>query len=117
LHHNIENVGFDVTWKEYEDGGHLIHLKYGVDDISAFLRKIIEVQLVNVAETAGVDAERKKWADAMITKATANGTINGMYTTAEMTRNQGQNQTEAKVMIESWQRQWQDYREREGKWW
>ncbi|RDW73397.1 hypothetical protein BP6252_07304 [Coleophoma cylindrospora] len=43
LHQSIKNLGFDVTWKEYRDGGHWIHSKHGVDDISAFLHKIINI--------------------------------------------------------------------------
>ncbi|CZR67002.1 uncharacterized protein PAC_16901 [Phialocephala subalpina] len=40
LHEEIDRLGFDVTWKEYVDGGHWIHPVHGVDDISIFLRKV-----------------------------------------------------------------------------
>ncbi|TVY34261.1 Acyl-protein thioesterase [Lachnellula occidentalis] len=42
LHQTIEHLGFEVTWKKYEEGGHWIHPKHGVDDISAFLRRVLE---------------------------------------------------------------------------
>lgn len=38
----LKNLGFDVTWRGYEDGGHWIHAKSGVDDISKFLGPIID---------------------------------------------------------------------------
>ncbi len=38
LHKGMLSLDADVTWKEYEDGGHWIHPREGVDDISAFLR-------------------------------------------------------------------------------
>jgi predicted esterase len=41
LQKTIRNLGFDVTWKDYEDGAHWIHPKLGVDDMSTFLRKIV----------------------------------------------------------------------------
>jgi len=40
LRQGMEKLGFDVTWKEYEDGGHWIHSKYGVDDIANFINTI-----------------------------------------------------------------------------
>ncbi|TVY93160.1 Acyl-protein thioesterase [Lachnellula willkommii] len=43
LHQTTEQLGFDVTWKEYEDGGHWINPKHGVDDMSAFLHKALNI--------------------------------------------------------------------------
>jgi lysophospholipase-2 len=36
-----EDLGFDVDWKVYEDGGHWINEPNGVDDIEEFLRKVL----------------------------------------------------------------------------
>ncbi|KAE8451647.1 hypothetical protein EG329_003104 [Mollisiaceae sp. DMI_Dod_QoI] len=43
LHQTIEYLGFDVIWKEYKDGGHWIHPKRGVDDMSTFLREVMDI--------------------------------------------------------------------------
>jgi predicted esterase len=37
-------MGFQVEYKEYEDGGHWIHQAYGVDDMAAFIRRITSLQ-------------------------------------------------------------------------
>jgi len=44
LFQTIKTLGFNVTWKEYEDGGHWIHPKHGVDDMSTFLHKSLNIQ-------------------------------------------------------------------------
>lgn len=36
-----EDLGFDVDWKVYEDGGHWINEPRGVDDIVSFVRKVV----------------------------------------------------------------------------
>lgn len=41
LYQTIKHLEYDVIWKKYEDGGHWIHSEHGVDDMSDFLRKII----------------------------------------------------------------------------
>lgn len=41
LRNTIQHLGFDITWKEYEDGGHWINSKHGVDDMAAFIGKIM----------------------------------------------------------------------------
>ncbi|KAK0125742.1 hypothetical protein ONS95_007376 [Cadophora gregata] len=39
LYQTIKHIGFeDIRWKEYEDGGHWIHPKLGVDDMAGFLK-------------------------------------------------------------------------------
>jgi lysophospholipase-2 len=38
LRETMQRLGFDVTWKEYQDGGHWIQPTHGVDDMSVFLR-------------------------------------------------------------------------------
>jgi len=38
----MKRLGFDVTWKRYEDGGHWIHPKHGLDDMSAFLERVMK---------------------------------------------------------------------------
>ncbi len=43
LKQTLEFLGHDVIWKEYEDGGHWIQPKYGVDDMVDFLEKIMIV--------------------------------------------------------------------------
>ncbi|TVY15033.1 Acyl-protein thioesterase 1 [Lachnellula arida] len=40
LRQGLEKRGLDVTWKEYEDGGHWINEPQGVDDLVAFLQKV-----------------------------------------------------------------------------
>ncbi|TVY45154.1 Acyl-protein thioesterase [Lachnellula occidentalis] len=40
LRQDLEKRGLDVTWKEYEDGGHWINEPQGVDDVVDFLRKV-----------------------------------------------------------------------------
>lgn len=40
LQKGIQDLGFDVVWKEYEDGGHWIHPTRGVDDITGFLHHV-----------------------------------------------------------------------------
>ncbi|KAK2624804.1 hypothetical protein QTJ16_005997 [Diplocarpon rosae] len=37
----VSGIGFNVTLKEYKDGGHWIHACHGVDDMAAFLRTIV----------------------------------------------------------------------------
>jgi predicted esterase len=37
----LDCLGFEVTWKQYEDGGHWINEPEGVDDIIAFLNNQI----------------------------------------------------------------------------
>ena len=39
----LEDLGFVVGWKEYDDGGHWIKEPQGVDDIVAFLEKKVQV--------------------------------------------------------------------------
>lgn len=41
LKKTMEILGYDVTWKEYEDGGHWIHPQHGADDMVAFLDKVM----------------------------------------------------------------------------
>jgi len=43
LKQTIEYLGYDVVWKDYKDGGHWIHPKQGVDDMVAFLEKVIAI--------------------------------------------------------------------------
>ena len=43
LHQTIKHLGFDVTWKKYEDGGHWIHPEHGVDEMSAFMHKVLNI--------------------------------------------------------------------------
>ncbi|TVY54647.1 Acyl-protein thioesterase 1 [Lachnellula cervina] len=43
LRQTMQHLGFDVTWKRYEEGGHWIHSKHGVDDMSAFLHKVLNI--------------------------------------------------------------------------
>jgi lysophospholipase-2 len=44
LRNTLCDVGAsDVTWKEYQEGGHSIHPRYGVDDIATFLRKVLKI--------------------------------------------------------------------------
>jgi lysophospholipase II len=33
----LESLGFMVTWKDYQDGGHWINEPQGVDDMVTFL--------------------------------------------------------------------------------
>lgn len=40
LEQTMNLLGFDVTWKEYEEGGHWIQPKHGVDDMVSFLQKV-----------------------------------------------------------------------------
>lgn len=42
LYQSLEKMGFDVSWKGYEDGGHWIHPTRGVNDIADFLRQILD---------------------------------------------------------------------------
>jgi predicted esterase len=37
----LDTLGFEVTWKEYEHGGHWINEPGGVDDIISFLNNQI----------------------------------------------------------------------------
>lgn len=41
LRETIASLGFNVTAKVYEDGGHWIHPRHGVDDIAGFLQGVI----------------------------------------------------------------------------
>jgi lysophospholipase-2 len=41
LEQTIKFLGYDVIWKDYEDGGHWIQPKHGVDDMVAFLEKVM----------------------------------------------------------------------------
>ncbi|KAH6666116.1 Alpha/Beta hydrolase protein [Halenospora varia] len=43
LEQTIELLGHDVIWKDYEDGGHWIQPKHGVDDMVAFLEKVMAI--------------------------------------------------------------------------
>jgi predicted esterase len=43
LEETIRFLGLDVTWKEYEEGGHWIQPKHGVDDMVNFLQKVVSV--------------------------------------------------------------------------
>jgi predicted esterase len=43
LEQTIEFLGHDVIWKDYEDGGHWIQPKHGVDDMVAFLEKVMAI--------------------------------------------------------------------------
>jgi predicted esterase len=38
---SLEKLGMAVTWKAYEDGGHWVNEPQGVDDVVAFLQKIM----------------------------------------------------------------------------
>jgi lysophospholipase-2 len=38
LHQGLEDLGFQVTWNAYEDGGYWINEPQGVDDIVQFLK-------------------------------------------------------------------------------
>jgi lysophospholipase-2 len=43
LYDTLRNLGAcKMVWKEYEDGGHSIHPKHGVDDIEAFLHSTLK---------------------------------------------------------------------------
>ncbi|KUJ17111.1 alpha/beta-hydrolase [Mollisia scopiformis] len=42
LYQTLERLGFNVTWKKYEDGGHWIHAEHGVDDMSTFLEDVMK---------------------------------------------------------------------------
>jgi len=37
----MKSLGYDVTWKEYDNGGHWIQPKHGVDDMVAFLQGVM----------------------------------------------------------------------------
>jgi len=37
----MKRLGFDVTWKSYEDGSHWIHPEHGLDDMSAFFETVM----------------------------------------------------------------------------
>ncbi|KAF8850772.1 alpha/beta-hydrolase [Acephala macrosclerotiorum] len=39
----ITRLGFDVTWKEYTNGGHWIHAEHGIDDLSTFLHRVMSI--------------------------------------------------------------------------
>ena len=41
LHQTCLALGFEVMWKEYEDGGHWIHPQHGVNDMAAFLAQVL----------------------------------------------------------------------------
>lgn len=41
LHQFLKSLGFGVTWKQYDDGGHWIDEGHGVDDMSTFLRRVM----------------------------------------------------------------------------
>lgn len=43
LPESMKILGFNVTWKQYADGGHWIHPKHGVDDMAAFLHELIDI--------------------------------------------------------------------------
>ena len=43
LEQTIKVLGHDVIWKDYEDGGHWIQPKHGVDDMVAFLEKVMAI--------------------------------------------------------------------------
>jgi predicted esterase len=43
LEQTIEFLGHDVIWKDYEDGGHWIQPKHGVDDMVGFLEKVMAI--------------------------------------------------------------------------
>jgi predicted esterase len=43
----IGDLGFDVTWKKYEDGMHQIHPDYGVDDMSLFIQRALNIYTAN----------------------------------------------------------------------
>tara|TARA_R110002060_G_scaffold25097_4_gene34206 strand:+ start:1893 stop:2024 length:132 start_codon:yes stop_codon:yes gene_type:complete len=34
-----EHLGFELTWKEYEERGHLVSEPEGVDDLAAFVKE------------------------------------------------------------------------------
>lgn len=40
LNQEMTRLEFNVTWKEYMDGGHWIHAEHGVDDLSTFLHRV-----------------------------------------------------------------------------
>lgn len=42
---SVEELGFEVVWKHYEDGGHWIQEPRGVDDMVAFLHEKVRVGL------------------------------------------------------------------------
>lgn len=44
LHERMQDIGFNVVWKEYEGGGHWIHAERGVDDMAAFLHGQLGIQ-------------------------------------------------------------------------
>jgi hypothetical protein len=33
----------DLTWKEYEDGGHAIHPRLGAGDVATFLHRVLKI--------------------------------------------------------------------------
>lgn len=38
----LTSFGANVTWKEYADGGHWFHTPTGMDDVVAFLQKVLQ---------------------------------------------------------------------------
>ena len=43
----IGDLGFDVTWKKYKDGMHQIHPDCGVDDMSLFIQRALNIYTAN----------------------------------------------------------------------
>ena len=39
----VKRLGFGVTWEKYENGGNWIHEEHGVDEMSSFLQRIVDI--------------------------------------------------------------------------
>jgi lysophospholipase-2 len=43
----VRHLGFNVTWKKYADGMHQIHPDHGVDDMSLFIQRALNIYTAN----------------------------------------------------------------------
>jgi lysophospholipase-2 len=43
----VKHLGFNVTWKMYKDGMHQIHPDHGVDDMSLFIQRALNIYTAN----------------------------------------------------------------------
>lgn len=43
----VKHLGFNVTWKKYKDGMHQIHPDHGVDDMSLFIQRALNLYTAN----------------------------------------------------------------------
>ena len=44
LYQTLRDIGFDITWKTYQDGGHWINEPQGIDDVVAFLHDKVRIE-------------------------------------------------------------------------